>query len=443
MSEIVDIPVADLQFDPTNPRLVAEGSSQQAIAVALAHHQARRLINLATHIVDNGLDPLTLIAVVPTGDRRKRYRVIEGNRRLLAVRALETPALVAGALTPVDQRRLTKLAHRYASNPIKTMTCVLFDSEEDARIWIVNRHTGANDGAGLSEWGSDEKDRYQARHGQRNPAGQVIDLVDKLTGASPGSHARIITNVGRIIKAKRAQERLGIEIVDGKVRSRFPSSEVGKPLRRIINDLDNGVITSRDIYTASDIDRYLDGFATSELPNPVKQLKELVELDDLTTGTVRPAPAKKPRKSRQKPPAERASMVPSECSLDVPIPRINSIYVELSTLDIAQYPNAAAVLLRVFLELSVDHDLEQLDLLEPVKSDPLAKRMKTLSANMRTTGRIPDQLDKAIQKITNSQNMTSTATFNQFVHNKFVFPKPSELRTNWQELQPFLEKIWP
>lgn len=323
------------------------------------------------------------------------------------------------------------------------MTCVLFDSEEEARVWIVNRHTGANDGAGLSEWGSDEKDRYQARHGQRNPAGQVIDFVDKLTGTAPGSHARIITNVGRILKVKRAQERLGIEIVDGKVRSRFPSAEVGKPLRRIVDDLDNGEITSRDIYTASDIDKYLAGFAASELPNPRKQLKDQVELDDLAAGITRPAPPKRPRKSRKKPPAERASMVPSTCSLNVPNPRINSIYVELSTLDITQYPNAGAVLFRVFLELSVDHELDQLNLLDPIKNDPLAKRMKTLSADMKKKGRISDQLDKAISKVANSQNMTSTTTFNQFVHNRYVFPKPSELRTHWDELQPFLETVWP
>lgn len=443
MSEIVDIAVADLQFDPTNPRLVTEGSSQQAIAVALAHNQGRRLINLADHIVSHGLDPLTLSAVVPTGDRRKRYRVIEGNRRLLALRSLETPALVAAALTAAEQRRLAKLSQRYADDPIKTVPCVLFESEEAARVWIVNRHTGANDGAGLAEWGSDEKDRYQARHGQRNPAGQVIDFLDKLHGTEPGTHGRIITNVGRILKVKRAQERLGIEVIDGAVRSRYPSAELAKPLRRIIDDLDNGEITSRDIYTAADIEKYLSGFRPSELPNQRKQLPDLVELDDLAAGTTRPAPPRKPRRLRKRPPADRSSMVPTTCSLNVPHPRINSIYVELCTLDITQYPNAAAVLLRVFLELSVDHELEQRNLLEPIKNDPLAKRLKALSADMRSKGRISQELDRAIGKVANSQNMTSTTTFNQFVHNKYVFPKPSELRTSWDELQPFLEKVWP
>jgi hypothetical protein len=444
MSEIVQIPVADLQFDPTNPRLGKDftTSSQQAIAVALAEHQGKRLLTLASHIVEHGLDPLTLSAVVPTGDRRKRYRVIEGNRRLLAVKALETPALVSPALAPNDQRKLAKLADKFAAEPIKSITCVLFDTEDDARVWIENRHTGSNEGAGLQEWGSDEKDRFQARHGARNPAGQVIDFVDKLTGGD-GEHARIITNVGRILKVKRAQDRLGIEIVDGKVRSRYPAAEVGKALRRIVDDLDNGDITSRDIYTAKDIDKYLDKFAANEMPNSKKKLPDPVELDDLGAGITRPAPAKKPRKSRKKPQAERAAMVPSTCSLNVTPPRINDIYVELSNLDITQYPNAAAVSLRVFLELSVDHELDQLNLLTPIKNDPLSKRMKILSAEMKKQGRIPDQLDKAVQKVANSQNMTSTTTFNQFVHNKYVFPKPSELRTHWDELQPFLEKVWP
>lgn len=89
MPEYVSVPVSSLLLDSRNPRLPDEGASQQATAVALVEqHGATALLKLADDIVEFGLDPLSLTAVVPTGDTRKRYTVLEGNRRLLAIKAL-------------------------------------------------------------------------------------------------------------------------------------------------------------------------------------------------------------------------------------------------------------------------------------------------------------------------------------------------------------------
>jgi hypothetical protein len=141
MPEVVPIPVADLLLDSGNPRLPAEQQNQQETALALVEQQGDRLLRLAEDIVSNGLDPMALPGVVPTGDRRKRYKVIEGNRRVLAVKALEAPSLVSPKLRPFQSKRLNELSARYVDNPVDTIPCVLFASEEEARHWIVLRHT--------------------------------------------------------------------------------------------------------------------------------------------------------------------------------------------------------------------------------------------------------------------------------------------------------------
>jgi hypothetical protein len=448
VNEIVQIPIVDLQFDATNPRLGKESySSQQNVALGLAEHQGKRLLRLAEHIVENGLDPTTLMAVVPTSDRRRRYTVIEGNRRLLAIKALETPALVNPVLTPSEQRKLVKLSERYADEPIDTINCVLFDDEDEAQIWIRTRHTGANEGAGLVEWNSDEKDRYEARHGRRGAAGQIIDFIDKVTGGSD-SKAKIITNVGRVTKTKVGQEVLGIEVVNGKVRSRYPVNEVAKGLSRLVNDLRAGAITSRDIYTAEDIADYLAKYRPAEKPNPKKALPEPVELDDLAAGITTPAPPKPARRPKKGTGGRgRTVLIPSTCTLNINPPRINAIYVELSRLDVDDFPNAGSVLLRVFLELSVDHyiETEKVKLAKAARDTPLAKRLKEVAAHLHNRGAIPEKLLRAIEKVANNRDVisASTVTFNQYVHNEYVHPKPSELRTAWDELQPFMEKLWP
>ena len=92
MAEIVHIPISDLLLAHDNPRLVEEQATQQETALSLAKQQGDNIVRIAgPDIVKFGLDPTALLAVVPTGDRRKRYRVLEGNRRLLAVRRSTLP----------------------------------------------------------------------------------------------------------------------------------------------------------------------------------------------------------------------------------------------------------------------------------------------------------------------------------------------------------------
>ena len=74
----------------------------------------------------------------------------------------------------------------------------------------------------------------------------------------------------------------------------------------------------------------------------------------------------------------------------------------------------------------------------------LAKRMKAVVDDLNKKGDITTQLKKAMHKIADSQHTiaASVVAFHQYVHNQYVHPKPSELRTSWDELQPFLEAIW-
>lgn len=239
MHEIVSVPISDLLLDTANARLGEEQPSQQAVYLHLATQQGRRLVALARDIVENGLDPTTLPAVVATGDRRRRYIVIEGNRRALALKALETPSIVGGALAPADHKALLGLSARYLVEPIDEVDCVLFQTQEDAEHWVDLRHTGANEGAGLVEWDSNELDRYRARHGggrSRTLGGQALDFVDRIDGADM-SGARIVTNLDRLMKSPAVRQAIGLNKEGSDLTSRYPAEEVIKGLRKIVGDL--------------------------------------------------------------------------------------------------------------------------------------------------------------------------------------------------------------
>ena len=449
MPETVDIPVVDLLFDLTNARLPEPSTSQQEAALELARQQQAALVILAADIVENGIDPLTLTAVVATGDRRKRYIVLEGNRRLLALRALETPALVNPVLSKRDARRLAGLARRFAESPVVTVRCVRFGSEDEALHWIRLRHTSGHEGAGVVRWGSAEQDRFTARHeGMRRPGGQVLDFVARQTGVP--INEPIITTLDRLLTTPAARQRLGLEIKKGQVLGRFPVDQLAASLSAVVDDMRTGRITVRDVYGAEDRIRYVNGLPKRSLPDPTKALPAPVPLDELSgdgAATGGRAKNKKTKKPQPRPP--RTTVIPRDAPLDVTTPRINRVFEELSTLNVEQYTNAASVLLRVFVELSVDHLIEQEKLMDErtMRQTPLAKRLKAVAGDLATRDKISDRLLKAVERIADggagSVLAPAVPTMNQYVHNQYVFPRPAELYVAWDELGPFLEQLWP
>src|SRR5437773_11133994 len=92
---IQNIPLTDLLLDPENYRLEPQ-ATQLATIHAMIAEQDEKLIDLAEDIVDlGGLSPIVLTAVCPSSDPEK-YMVLEGNRRVTALKLLKDPELAVG-----------------------------------------------------------------------------------------------------------------------------------------------------------------------------------------------------------------------------------------------------------------------------------------------------------------------------------------------------------
>ena len=449
MAELVEVVVSDLLLDEENPRLGQKQNSQQDVYIELGKMLGTKVVVLADDIIKNGLDPMNLIAIIPTKDQNMRYKVIEGNRRVLALKALDTPSILEQCLSSKDQRRLRTLSARFHEKPIDTIQARLFDNPQEVDHWIELRHTGLNDGAGLFEWNSNEKDRFAARHsGSRSPAGQVIDFVLQYGSLEPelqNSGRKILTNIERLLSSRSVREKLGIEIIGGQIVSYYPASELVNGLSHVVESFLSGTSNVHDVYHAANREKFAENIPNSMVPRN-ERLESPTLLSELAAGRITPIVATpKPRHHRN--PVERTVVIPSSCMLNIPPPRINRIYNELKTLNIETYPNAGAILLRLFLELSITHSLQSNGELsnEYKSTDPLSKKMKVLAGHLHVRGQINDQSKKAIELVANNdRNMiqASTVTFNQYVHNSHVNPTPSDIRTGWDTLQPFLETIW-
>src|SRR5437868_3974152 len=99
MAERRDVLLIDLLLDGENPRLPEPNKGQRAVLQELAAHQGKKLLALAKDIEKHGLNPSDLPIVMPVGGGdAKTFCVLEGNRRLTALKALDNPDSVASAI---------------------------------------------------------------------------------------------------------------------------------------------------------------------------------------------------------------------------------------------------------------------------------------------------------------------------------------------------------
>jgi hypothetical protein len=127
------------------------------------------------------------------------------------------------------------------------------------------------------------------------------------------------------------------------------------------------------------------------------------------------------------------------------------IYRELSILKLKQFPNAIAVLLRVFMENSADHYLEHNKIslkfrppgsTKDVYKSPKSKAKEAID-HMVKSGADKKYFDGVTRALSDSKHPLSIDLQHAYVHNRYVTPSERDLVLAWDNGQAFFEKIWP
>src|SRR5580698_4801042 len=101
------IRITDLQLDTGNYRTGKQDDQREAIHALIAE-QKNKLVRLAQDIIENGLSPLETILVTPVPDDKNRFVVVEGNRRVAAIKLATQPDLSADTTWHNAFKRLHK-----------------------------------------------------------------------------------------------------------------------------------------------------------------------------------------------------------------------------------------------------------------------------------------------------------------------------------------------
>ena len=145
----------------------------------------------------------------------------------------------------------------------------------------------------------------------------------------------------------------------------------------------------------------------------------------------------------------RRKLVPDHVVLDIDDVRISKVFKELKGMLLNTFPNAVAVLLRVFVELSVDCFIERNNLLPEGKltssstRESLAMKIEKSVNKLEDMGKINSDFAKGILDEMNDKNSSlGIDTMNSFVHNYHFSPKAESLCTGWDNIERFLTILW-
>ena len=212
--------VSQLLLDPNNARLPPNVRGKPEKRIIEYMLLEANLLDLMQAIAENDFFEGEQLLVVPDG--QNKYRVIEGNRRLAAVKLLRDPDLAT-----VQQSRVKRVTAEAKYKDIKDLPCVVFDDEQEIHRYLGFRHI-----TGVQPWNLRQKAEYLASLGQELfhnlPLDQACRELAKIIGSRRDYVKRLLVGF-RIYTTIKESGFFGIRGLDDE---RFYFSNIADSLSR-------------------------------------------------------------------------------------------------------------------------------------------------------------------------------------------------------------------
>jgi hypothetical protein len=182
-----------LDYDPNNPRLIEEGikdPDESQILKSLA--DSSDLAEVVASIAANGYIDIEPLIVQRIG---QRFRVLEGNRRLAAIRILQKPSLAKG--TGITVPAITAEVKK----SLKKVTVYAVSSPEQARDFIGFKHIN-----GPHKWDAIAKARFAADwYKKERTKGVTLEKIAQRLGDSHDTVVRLVNGMFVLDQAETAK----------------------------------------------------------------------------------------------------------------------------------------------------------------------------------------------------------------------------------------------
>lgn len=426
------ISIDRLYFFNDNPRHEHIDNEPGIIA---ALYTKEKVFKLAQHISEYGVNPLERVAVIRHPNVTDSYTVVEGNRRLCALKLLRDPLKAPSA---ASRQALEKLKNNGLSLPLR-IEATIFSNYADARIWMNVKHRGEQQGVGIVSWLPGQQARFDSQEVStvsKNPNTQALLLLDYAEDAkliTSAQKAKIsLTTISRYLSSPIVRDTFGL-VNNFDLLLKVEQSEFDIVVSKFLIDAlpkspsETPVVNSRTI--------------SSERANYARDLRN----EGLTPVTVlevpiNPLPTKKHLANNSlkntagrntQHPDDRKFIISTDFKFKSKDKTLRRIFEELRTIDPEKFGFAAGYLLRAFVEQTAHlyaghHNLGTDGELHNVIAR-CAEKLKTNGAKDKATSML-----RIMSSEKNSR--LSVHTMGQSVHCSII-PKAVELKRQWDSLE--------
>lgn len=464
--------VASLHLDAKNPRLGRETSTRAPREIIQYLFEHDKAIEVAESIAYRGYFPNEpLLAIEENG----RVVVVEGNRRLAALKALREPGLLEGS----HQRQVERLSRRISNQAlIAKVPVIIAPNRRATDRQIAGRHVGTPVLAWQAEnrasfildkleegYDNDElrddlgftlADIQQARQTRAiADMARSLDLPEEVKAKLDNPRAKLFTTLERIFDSSVGREYLKIE-PDSQhgLRGITTKNEFLRGFKKLVTDVALGKQSSRTLNTNDNIQAYFESWDAKD--RPARKRGTFVP-SDIVAGKSEIFPNRKvdsgtaPQKNKQ----ESKTVLPSNFKVRYGSDRLIDIRRELIRLKRKDYPNAGAVLLRVFLELSILDYLKRIGKLSEVVSMIEKKENRRLPFGVPTMKQlVPVIVDIARKRLSLAEARTvekalhhhpaapfTLSDLHAFVHNSTDLPSERDILQFWLRTEPLFRMM--
>jgi len=395
-----------------------------------------------------------------------KHVVVEGNRRLAALKGLIEPTLVDGPWA----KKLARLAATMGgTDDIASVPVTTAPSRRDTDRQVASRHIGtpvlaweAENRAGFileklaegytpeqlrTNLGFSDSDIQQARQTKAvTDIARAITLPNDVKEKISNPRAKVFSTIERVLVSTPGRKffRLEPSIEHGIVGSTSKDSFAGA-FARLVSDIALNKQSSRSLNTADEIEAYLNTYPDSITPKKGGAFTPR-EFRSKTAATAAPITTSPPTRSK----SPYRSVVPRSFKITVAQDKLIDIRAELIRLDRKKFPNAGAFLLRAFFEIAAVDHLCRTGELPPliaklrqerrlIGETPTLRQMIDLlkkHAKQRLPAHLADSVEKAI-------NYNKTAPFtisdlHSFVHQTNELPTERDILQFWKRIEPLM-----